>query len=298
MKAKKFSWPLAAFAVLGLAFAPGCGQPPTGQTSSAPLKKGPRVASLAPSVTEIVCALGAADQLVGRSTACDYPTNILDTVPVVGEFGIPSMERLLDLKPDIVFYTDLADQTIPRRIHAAGINPVPVQCSEVDDVPTAIRQVGQCIGRTTEAAVLADSIHARLSEYKARQTTIRQRPTVLLLIWNDPLTAVGRKSFLNEIITLAGGSNVAGDVMRDYFPVSSEWVITRDPDVIFCFYMSSGMAARDSILQRSGWQGLKAVQEGRVYDGMDNNLILRPGPRMINGIEAIESRLRKGNDKP
>lgn len=298
MKSKKFPLPLAASFILSLVLGPGCGEPTAIQTSSAPVRSGPLVASLAPSVTEIICALGAADQLVGRSTACDYPTNILDTVPVVGEFGIPSMERILNLKPDILFYTDLADQSVQHRIEAAGIKPVPIQCADVDDVPAAIRRVGQWVGRTREATSLADSIEARLREFKARQQMAGQRPTVLVLIWNDPLTAVGSKSFLNEIVTLAGGSNVAGDVTRDYFPVSPEWVVTRNPDVIFCFYMSSGTAARDSILRRSGWQGLKAVQQGRVYDGMDNNLILRPGPRMIAGIEAMASRLRKGNDKP
>lgn len=288
---------IALTAILCL-FASGCGQ--HSSSPPAPISKypSPRVASLAPSITEIVCALSASDHLIGRSTACDYPPSVVASIPIVGEFGVPSMERLLARKPDILFFTDLADKGVSARVQAAGIRPVPVRCTRLDDVPAAIRTVGQAIGCESNATRLAGSMEARIAEYRAKIPPPEQRPRVLVLIWNDPLTAAGNESFLTELLTLAGGENVARDIPRDYFTVSSEWVVSRDPDAIFCFFMSSGIAARNIVLHRAGWQGIKAVRSGRVFDGMDNNLILRPGPRMIQGIEAIEQRLRESHDKP
>ena len=145
---------------------------------------------------------------------------------------------------------------------------------------------------------LASSIESRIAGYRARNTPRSHRPRVLVLIWSDPLTAVGRNSFLNELVTLAGAVNVAEDVDRDYFTVSSEWVVTQNPDAIFCFFMSNGMTERSTLESRPGWNGVSAVKTGRIYDHMDNNLILRPGPRMIQGIEVIAARLQQAHEKP
>jgi len=273
----------------------GCGKP---SSTPSPGSTAPRVASLAPSITEIICALDASGQLIGRSTACDYPPDIVASIPIIGAFGVPSMERLLSHKPDIAFFTDLADNDVPSRLRAAGITPVHVQCNRLDEVPSAIRTVGQWLHRQPQAATLAAAMESSIAEYRARIPPEPQQPRVLVLIWHDPLTAAGSKSFLTELITLAGGRNVADDIARDYFPVSGEWVVSRNPDVIFCFFMSSGTAARDVVLRRPGWQNIKAIRTERVYDGMDNNLILRPGPRMMQGVEAMQQRLRESNGKP
>lgn len=298
LRCSMWTRPVAALAVLVLFC--GCNRPAPTPAAPRSATTPIRVASLAPSITEIICALGGAGHLVGRSSACDYPPNVITNLPVVGEFGVPSMERLITAKPDIVFYTDLADETTPSRLLSAGIKPVHVKCAQLGDVPAAIRSVGQWLNLQAPATQLAAAMEQRIAACRARAGAgvIGRRPSVLVLIWHDPLTAAGRRSFLSELIDLAGGRNTADDVDRDYFPISGEWVASRNPDVIFCFFMSSHVPAREMILRRPGWQNVNAVRTGRVYDGMDNNLVLRPGPRMIQGLEAIEQRLGARHDKP
>ena len=95
------------------------------------------------------------------------------------------------------------------------------------------------------------------------------------------------------MIYLAGGRNLGDDVEKDYFEVSPEWVVSRNPDIVLCFYMSKGSGARRSVLERTGWQQVNAVRSGAVFDGFDNNLILRPGPRVLEGIEALKTCIRR-----
>jgi iron complex transport system substrate-binding protein len=208
------------------------------------------------------------------------------------------MERLLATRPTLVLYTDLADESIPARLTRSGLNPVHIPCTQLTEVSPAIRAVGHRLGRGAIATQLADAMDSRIADYRRQLPPLDQRPRVLVLIWNDPLTAAGNKSFLTELITLAGGKNVADTIQRDYFQVSGEWVVSRDPDVILCFFMASTVPAREMILNHPGWSGVKAVRSGRVYAGMDNNLVLRPGPRLIEGIETIQRCLRESHDKP
>lgn len=287
---------LIASLLLSIVLGAGCGQPPP-SSSAVPGSKA-RVVSLAPSITEIVCALGAATQLVGRSSACDYPPDVVLRLPIVGEFGVPSMERILITRPDLVLYSDMADKSTHANLARAGLKPVCVACAQLDDIPSAIRTVGHLLERDSAAASLAAAMESRIAGYRQSLPPPEQRPRVLVLIWNDPLTAAGNKSFLSELVTLAGGRNVADTIQRDYFQVSGEWVVSRDPEVIFCFFTSGGIPPRELILNQPGWGGIKAVRSGRIYAGLDNNLVLRPGPRVMQGVEAIQQRLLENHDKP
>jgi iron complex transport system substrate-binding protein len=251
----------------------------------------PRVVSLAPNITEIVCALGAASQLAGRSSACDYPPDLVGKVPIAGDFGVPSLERLLAVKPDGVLYTDLADMTLDSKLRRIGLHPAKIACSRLEDIPGAITTVGALLHRETEAATLALELKRRIDAARAAIPT-GPRPRVLILIWNDPLTAVGRNAFIADLVTLAGGQNLGDEINRDYFQVSREWVLARDPDVILCFFMASEKPVRQVVMQMPGWNNLKAVREQRVYDGFDNNVVVRPGPRVIEGLNQIRPYIR------
>lgn len=251
----------------------------------------PRVVSLAPSTTEIVCALGAGSQLVGRSSACDYPPEILGKVPVVGDFGVPSLERILAARPDGVLYTDLADMALDSKLRRIGLHPAQIQCSRLDEIPGAITSVGVIIHREAEACTLALELKHQIETCRAAIPD-GPRPSVLVLIWNDPLTAVGHNAFIADLVTLAGGHNIGDEIDRDYFQVSREWVLARDPDIILCFFMANGKPVRQMIMQMPGWDNLKAVRGKRVYDGFDNNVVVRPGPRVIEGLNLIRPYIR------
>jgi iron complex transport system substrate-binding protein len=243
----------------------------------------------------MICAIGGADQLVGRSSACDYPPVDVRTIPIIGDFGVPSLERLLAIKPEAVFYADLADLALDPKLRKIGLNPVHIPCTRLDEIPPAIIQLGRHLRRESEANLLANRLTQQIEICRAAPSAPRP-PRVLVLIWNDPLMAAGRNTFISDLITLAGGRNIGDEINRDYFPVSGEWVLDRNPDIIFCFFMAGKTSVKQKILQRPGWERVTAIRDGCVYDGFDNNLVVRPGPRVMQGFELIHSVIlsRKG----
>ena len=277
-----------------------------------PAPAGPRIVSLAPNLTEIVCAVGALDALVGRTSACDYPPEIIKSVPVIGGFGAPSMDRLLKTRPTLILDVALEDETVANLMTQLGVRRVRVPCATLDDIPTAVLTIGRLAHFESAAQPLAERIRRKVAERRAaleeRKASGQTTPTVFVEIWGDPLMTVGRNSFVSELVALAGGRNLGNEVTnKDYFPVSSEWVIARNPDIILCLYMTKGSGRTTDDRQqtsetgdpkskiwirlagRTGWAQIKAVREGHVYGGFDNNLILRPGPRVLQGIEALQT---------
>ena len=247
----------------------------------------PRVVSLAPNLTEIVFAIGAGDLLVGRTSACDYPPEAA-AVPVIGGFGEPSIERLLTVKPTLILDAALSDESVGAKISKLGLHRVRVTCTRLDDIPGAIETVGRLVQRPEKATALAAALRGQIRELRRSVAAGVDKPKVLVEIWNDPLTTAGRNSFLSDLVTLAGGRNLGDEVDKDYFQASAEWAVSRNPDVILCFYMTDQHgSAHQAVLKRSGWEQVAAVRSGRVYSGFDNNVTLRPGPRVLEGVDAL-----------
>lgn len=245
-----------------------------------------RVVSLAPSLTEIVWAIGAGCHLVGRTSACDYPPEFVKTVPVVGGFGKPSLDSVVMVSPTLVLEVDLEDERLGKLLERVGLRRERVRCSSLDDITAAIIDVGSYIGYEESARELAGDIDNRLAELRAGRD--EKGPSVYVEIWGDPLMTVGRGSFVSELVSLAGGRNIGDEVAdREYFSVSPEWVIARNPEVIVCLYMSDRNGIAGAVGGRIGWSGIKAVREQRVYGGLDCSPILRPGPRVLEGIEIL-----------
>ena len=250
-----------------------------------------RVVSLAPSITEIVCAVGAADRLVGRTDVCNYPSDVVAHVPVVAGFGRPYLEPILSEKPTLVLDVALEDTSLRAALERQGIRCAHVACQHLDEIPDAIRDVGRLAGRADAAGALATSIAdgiRRRREAEAGRPAAR-RPLVLALIWYDPLMVAAKASFVSELVALAGGRNLGDELPRDYVTVSTEWVIERSPDVILCLYHGAESRARQIVMTHTGWQTIRAVQTGRVYDDFNLDTILRPGPRVLQGEEQLRS---------
>jgi len=280
----------AAASLLLAACGPSVSQPDSGRRPE-------RVVSLVFGMTEIICAIGASDCLVGRTSACDYPPDIVRDIPVVGAFGSPAMESLLAVRPTLVIDTDLEDESVAATMAAMGINRMRVPCATLADVPGAIEAVGLRLGRATRARELAENIRRQVAAAKAEcaQRALSERLQVFLEIWNDPLMTVGRNSFVSELIALAGGRNIGDAVTnREYYAVSSEWVLAQNPGIVICLYMigsgpgdDPGAGALKLVKNRPGWDVTRAVREGRVHGGLNNDVILRPGPRILEGLEAL-----------
>jgi iron complex transport system substrate-binding protein len=253
----------------------------------APGTHAPRVVSLAPNITEIICAIGAEKTLAGRTSACDYPPGVVKNIPVVGGFGAPSMEALLKAGPTVVLDVDLEEEAVAGLIKGYGIKYMRVPCSRLADIPGAIRIIGRITGHETRAEEAAKEFERRTAELRAageKSAPAAARPAVFVEIWSDPLMTAGGGSLINDLINLAGGRNIAGEIKKEYFAVSAEWVINRDPDIIICL----GSSSAEAVSARAGWSNLKAVRSGRVFTGLNNDLIQRAGPRALEGAVILK----------
>ena len=270
------------FFVLALA----CGCSPSKPPPASPVRDTVRVVSLAPSLTEIVCAVGGADCLVGRTSACTQPPDVVRGVPVAGDFGVPTLEVLAQLRPDWVIAVAFDDRQMTAAIERLGLRCRLIPCRTLDEIPRAMEDVGSLLRREEPARRAAAAVRAQLDEL-SRSVPREPHPLVFVEIWGDPLITAGRPSFLSELVGLAGGRNVADDTENDYFQISPEVVVARDPGVILMFDARDNASALRRAEGRPGWAGLRAVREGRVYGGFDADLVQRPGPRVAEAVRAL-----------
>jgi len=248
-----------------------------------------RIISLAPNLTEIVCALGLQARLVGRSSACDFPPEIGDR-PVVAEFGRPNVEAVLALRPDLILATDMEKPALLQTFNAAGIECRLLPCEGWDQMLAAAHTIAQAAGQAEAGEKWAQDMNSRraaLAERSARWRAGQPPPRVYVEIWGDPITTANRQTFLNDLITLAGGANIAAALGPQYPHINAEWVVKENPDVILIAYMPPAPNAATLLRRRPGWSGSTAIQHGRVCSHISPDLLLRPGPRMIAGAEQF-----------
>jgi iron complex transport system substrate-binding protein len=275
----------AAVCAAVLLRAAACAPPPAPTSSAAPS----RIVSLAPNLTEIVFALGAGDRLVGRTSACTWPEPAL-AVPVIGGFGRPSLERLLEAKPDLILDVDLEDEQLGAAMARSGLRRERIACGTLDEIAPAVRRVGELLGTREAAEELAGRIERDLTVRRARAGA-GPRPRVYLEIWPDPPMTAGSRAFVSEMVELAGGANV-GVEKREYYTLSSETILQRDPEVILALYPAQADSVLARFKARPGWSQVSALRSDRVVCGLDLDLILRPGPRVGEGLDGLEAALR------
>jgi iron complex transport system substrate-binding protein len=268
----------------------GCRKAETGAERRHEVK--PRIVSLAPSITEMMFAIGAGEHLVGRTTACDWPAEAAK-VPVAGAFGRPSMEMLASMHPDIVIDVDLEEERNSSKIKDLNIRTERIVCKNPDDIPGAIRTLGKLTGHQRKADSLAGVIEHGLAGFRKKNLLRAEKPLVYLEIWDDPFWTGGKDSYTSALIGYAGGRNIGDAVRKEYFEISQEWVIEQNPDIIACMYMSKETPAAAGVIQRTGWHHISAVRHKKVFDGFDNSLFLRPGPRVLEGIAQMERLIEK-----
>jgi iron complex transport system substrate-binding protein len=248
-----------------------------------------RVVSLAPNLTELVFELGFGSNLVGRSSACDFPPGVL-SLPVVGGFGRPNGEMLESLRPDLVLATDLEKPGLLGRLKEMGTQTLLLPCESWDQLMQAGLAVSEAFDQRGVGEKFVHDMTARRSALERRVDVFceeKARPRVYVEVWGDPLTTAGGESFLNDLIQLAGGTNIAVELRPEYVHVSAEWIIGRDPDVILLAYMLPNASSVESVVKRPGWDKMRAVQGNAICANIQPDLLLRPGPRMLDGAEKF-----------
>ncbi len=248
-----------------------------------------RLVSLAPNLTELVYELELEDHLVGRSSACDYPAAVAE-VAVVGGFGRPNWEALWQVRPDVVIATDLEKPGVRQQLEKRGVTVLLLPCESWDELRSAAGALGDAMNEDERAARWVERLDKRLAalrERVAEQWAGRDPPRVYVEVWGRPVTTAGGRTFLHDVVEIAGGRNVGGDLRNRYPAVSSEWVIRENPEVILLAYMLADMQASAALGKRIGWATIDAIRNDRVIDHIASDLLLRPGPRLIDGAEQL-----------
>ena len=259
--------------VLVVALLLGCGAAPEGGLPE------PRVVSLVPAATEIIFALGAGDHLVGNTTFCDYP-EAARAVYKVGDFQMPDLERILSRNPHLVVLTLPVHAAIAERLTGLDVRWHASDPQNVASILIEIDSLGRLLGRVQRATVLVDSLRSELAAVPAAEDT----PAVYVEISDVPLMTVGDSGFMGELLSLAGGRNIYGGIKHAYPVVESEFVVTANPEVILLLYPVGGAG---EVAKRIGWGSIAAVRHRRIVADVDQDLVMRPGPRFVDGVREL-----------
>ncbi|MFL7890996.1 MAG: ABC transporter substrate-binding protein [Anaerolineales bacterium] len=248
-----------------------------------------KVVSLAPSNTEILFAIGAGDQVIGRDEFSDYPQEAANIPSVGGGFGDYNLEAIIDLEPDLVLAAEINTAEQVNSIADLGI-PVYLLANPktIDEMYANLLTIAELTGHQETVQNLVGELQNRVAKVDAVTATADQTPTVFYeLDATDPSApwTAGAGTFIDTLIARAAGENIAADLEGNYLQLSIEEILVRDPQVILLGDAAYGITP-ESIEERSGWSNLSAVRNNRIYT-FDDNLVSRPGPRLVDGLEQL-----------
>ncbi|HZP44231.1 MAG TPA: helical backbone metal receptor [Candidatus Binataceae bacterium] len=247
----------------------------------------PRIISLTPAVTETLFALGAGAEVVGVSQYCDYPP-AARRLPRIGSFLTPNLEAIVALRPTLVIGLNTSsDLREIRALNAMGIATLMVDDDSVVAIERSIESIGAAIGRAADAQRLEENLRRRLAATAQR---LRSRPSrsVLMIVGHQPLVAVGRDNFLNDLLTLAHADNI-GAVSDQAWPrLSLEYILASAPEVILDGQMGSDPGSPSYFWSR--YPSLPAVRHHRVF-GYPDDPTLHPGPRIDQTLDLLAARI-------
>jgi iron complex transport system substrate-binding protein len=247
-----------------------------------------RIVSLAPSNTEILFALGLGDRVVGVTDYDDYPPEA-KTKPSVGEYVSPNIEKIVAMNPDLILASEAQSEEWYAQAESQGLTVVAISPKTFDDVLDSITLIGKITGATKQAAALTASMQARIKAVtdKTANLTADERPTVFYILWDDPLMTAGKGTFTDEMITMAGGTNIFGG-LEGYPTVSLENLLTANPQI-----MVAGVGTNEGeqepfqfITTEARLQDTSARQNNRVYS-INMDIVSRPGPRIVDALEQF-----------
>ncbi len=252
-----------------------------------------RIVSLAPSLTEILFALGLDEEIVGVTIFSDYPPAAAEK-PKVGSFWTPNIEAVVAARPDLVTTLGFNQhKRFAERLERIGYNCLTADIEKVSDLFRVIGEIGVATDRQRQAEELVASIESRLQTLSDIVGT-EEKVRVLWIVQREPLRVAGRDTFVNEMIELAGGENAIGPTIHKYPPIGAEQVIASRAEVI----IEPSMGREDLDAQRqeanrywSKFGNLPAVANDRIYV-IPGDTVSRLGPRLYEGTETIAKCLR------
>jgi iron complex transport system substrate-binding protein len=242
-----------------------------------------RVVSLAPSATEIVFALGASDRLIATDDFSDFPAEA-KALPKLG--GIrTSPDKIVALKPDLILL--ILSGNLPTQLDTVGQPIFVFDPNDIDGVYRNIATVGSLLDRDEAAQKIVADMRARIGQIGEKAKAATTRPRVLHEVDSTNPTQIfvaGPRNFIDSMITTVGGQNVASDAVAKYPKMSPEQIVARDPEIIVLADFRFGTTP-EMVMARPAWGGITAVKNKAIYP-IDDDLVSRPGPRLVLGFEA------------
>ena len=244
-----------------------------------------RVVSLAPSITEIIFALGREHRLKGVTRFSDFPPEAAN-LPKVGSYVRLDLEKIVALRPDLCFAVkDGNPGEMAARLETLGIPVYAVDPRDVDSVMETFLDIGRVLNAAEEAKDIVGKMRSRITRVKSLVANASHRPRVFFQIGLSPIVSVGTRTFIHELIVLAGGKNLSeGPVPYPRF--SREQVLALSPEVFIITSMARGASFERVKKEWSKWPDLPAVRNNRILL-VDSNLFDRPSPRLVDGLELL-----------
>jgi iron complex transport system substrate-binding protein len=250
-----------------------------------------RIVSMAPNVTEMLFAIGLDNEIVGVTDYCNYPESAKSKTKIGGYYN-PNVEVILSLTPDLIIATpDGYSKERIDKLDQTGIPIFIVNPQNINDVLVSMALIGKVTGKEEIANQVVENMRSRIKIIKDKVSQIpeQKRPKVFYEIGEDPLVTVGPNNVVNDLLTIAGGINVALDAPNSWPVYSVEAVIMKNPDVILT--APSTMTSTDKNIQIAKWKKYRtvsAVINGKIY-AIDPDIMLRSGPRVVDGLEKLYS---------
>ncbi len=260
-----------------------------------------RIVSLAPSCTQILFAVGAGDKVVGVTTYDDYPYNFsawvaAGNMTIDGGYGTPNMEAIAGLRPDLILTDNINDASLPS-MRASGYNVVVLNPTTIAGIYHDISLVGKATGTETQATAVIQNITSTINSITTKIDNAHLTPMkVFYEVWGPPaggFMTSGSTTWINDVISKAGGVNIFANETQQYPTVSSETIVALDPDAIFLpteMGISPFYGSVSQLEATPGWNTISAVQNNRVYV-IDGDLFAEAGPRVADCVYAVASDL-------
>ena len=249
-------------------------------------KKPERIISLSPAITEILFAIGAGNEVVGVTTYCDFPPQATK-LDKVGGFSTPSIEVIVNKKPDLIITSYGKGDEAIRKLRELGLGVMYLRSDSLKGILQNIGTIGKATGHEEEAEKLIQKLEYRIHLVKEKGSRIpeEEKPRILWLMWYPELWTAGARTFFDEFVHLAGADNVAHD-LEGWKMISMEIVVARQPQIIFCSRMGKKQGFLEKVMQDPHLEQTEAVKSGCVFE-LYQDVIERPGPRIVEGLEKI-----------
>ncbi len=242
-------------------------------------KKPERIISVAPNITEIICALGKQDKLVGRTDYCDYPPAVLD-IESVGNIDQPSVEKIVELRPDLLITSSIFQKEALEKLEEVGIKVIILRGEEdFEGLYGVIGDIALLLDAKDKSDELIAKMQENVEQVKNKVAGL-DRPEVYYVVGYGEFGdfTAGGDTFIAKMIEMAGGINIANDVEGWSYNIES--LLEADPDMLIC---SKYYDSKDGIINTEGYKELTAVKGGRIFE-IDNNKLDRQGPRLADGL--------------